>query len=137
MVRISQIFSGGKVLFPLYLVLIATLTLIIAVVNRDARVSMEQYHDLAENDASKQIMISEIIKNAANNELALLHLVINNTLIERKDEVYKMMQARHNNDSVFNKYSRMAGDRKESEMIGQLLWMRTKNNEARDILVQV
>jgi signal transduction histidine kinase len=137
MAKFYSIFGGGKILFPLYLLLISTLTLIIAVVNHDARISMEQYHDLAESDASKQIMISEIIKNAANNELALLHLVINNTLLERKGEVYVMMQSRHNNDSIFTKYSRLVGDRKEAEMIGQLLWMRKKNNAARDTLMKV
>src|SRR5437763_50938 len=137
MVKISRIFGGGKVLLPLYLLLIATLTLIIAVVNHDARVSMEKYHDLAESDASKQIFISEIIKNAANNELALLHLVINNTLLERKGEVYTMMQARHNNDSIFTKYQRLVEDRKEAEMVGQLVWMRKKNTAARDTLLQV
>jgi signal transduction histidine kinase len=137
MAKFYRIFSGGKILLPLYVLLIATLTAIIAVVNHDARITMDQYHDLSERDASKQIMISEIVKNAANNELALLHLIINNTLIERKAEIYIMAQARHNNDSIYTKYQRLVGDRKEAEMVGQLVWMRKKNTMSRDTLMRI
>src|SRR5437868_1227536 len=124
--KFAGMFSGGRILLPLYLLLIAILTLIIAVVNHEARTSMNQYHDLAESDASKQIMISEIIKNAANNELALLHLIINYDMNERRNEVYSMAEARRNNDSIFDAYKPMISDETERSMVMHLLERRER-----------
>jgi PAS domain S-box-containing protein len=135
--KFAGIFNGGRILLPLYLLLIAILTLIIGVVNHEARVSMTQYHDLAESDASKQIMISEIIKNAANNELALLHLIINYDMDERRNEVYSMAEARRNNDSIFAAYKPLISDDRERSMILHLLERRERFAKSRDTLLSI
>jgi PAS domain S-box-containing protein len=135
--KFARIFSGGRILLPLYLLLIAILTLIIAVVNHEARISMNQYHTLAERDASKQIMISEIIKNAANNELALLHLIINYDMDERRNEVYSMAEARHSNDSIFTAYKPLISDERERSMVMHLLERRERFAKSRDTLLSI